>query len=978
VNTSRVKSLFPPRDGQITWLTRLVEATTPMEVAASLAAYAQEHTGCRAIVAWTSAGSTQTCATRGQPPRLDDIHDLQAPLASTAQAFVRAGDRLALRVLPQGRALLLLELDRGQAPEPLVAQLGPFLGIAGRHLQRSLQLADLQDSHKQLARSEALQRALFAISDLAGSDLDMPEMLRGIHAIISSLMYAENFYIVRSDPVRGTMCFLYYADVKDEDAPQIAQDVPMDQWRNGLTWHVLTGGKALMGSHEEIRKQVQGVLTPSGPDSVDWLGVPMLRNGQVHGALVVQSYQEGIGYSEEDRALLEFVGSHVLTALERKQNKDELEERVRLRTLELAEANRGLQQEVRERERAERLQAALFRIAQLATADIDQAEFYRCVHEVVSELLDARNFYIALLSDNGRVLEFPYYVDERIDTPVSRPIGRGLSEYVLRTGRPLMGRKEEIEQLGAAGEVDLLRIRAPALCWLGVPLQVSDEVIGLVAVQSYTDKLVYNLADQELLSFAALQIANSIHRRRAAASLQRAYAELELRVQERTRELREQILERERIQDQLKHEVMHDALTGLPNRGFLRDRLERALAAMQRDPGRRCALLYLDVDRFKVINDSLGHLAGDAFLQEVARRLHGCVREPDVVARLSGDEFAILLENVEVPAAAVAVAQRVLEVLSVPMQMAGRELAPSASMGIAIGDHTYHTADEVLRDADIALYRAKEQGRKRYELFDETLAKNAVDVLTMEGELRQALQRDEFEPYLQPFCRLDDGAVVGYEALLRWNHPALGVLGPSDFLKVAQDSGHIETIDWRLFERGCERFLQLQDTDTFLTFNVSALHLRHGDFDARLVRLLERTRLPPWRLIVEVTEGSLLDNPVQVRAMLERLRAIGVGAALDDFGTGYSSLSYLHSLPLRMLKIDRAFVHALKEDEHTTATTVVAAILALARALNIQVIAEGIETPAQRKALLDMGCELGQGYLLGHPAPIGQWLRREG
>jgi diguanylate cyclase (GGDEF)-like protein len=790
-------------------------------------------------------------------------------------------------------------------------------------------------------------------------------------------MYAENFYIVRSDPVRGTMCFLYYADVKDLDAPEIARDMPVDTWRNGLTWHVLKGGKALMGSHDAIRRQISGVLVPTGPDSIDWLGVPMLREGQVHGVLVVQSYQEGIGFSEEDRALLEFVGSHVLTALERKQNKDELEERVRLRTQELAEANHGLQQEVLERQRAERLQAALFKIAQLATADIDQAEFYHCVHAVVGQLLDAENFYIALLADNGRVLEFPYYVDERIDNPVSRPLARGLSEYVLRTGQPLMGRKDKVEQLGAAGEIDLLKIRAPALCWLGVPLHVGEEVIGLVAVQSYTDQLVYDAADQELLSFAALQIANSIHRRRAAASLQRAYAELEQRVQERTRELRAQIQERERIQDQLKHEVMHDALTGLPNRGFLRDRLERVLAILQREPGRRCALLYLDVDRFKMINDSLGHLAGDAFLKEVARRLHGCVREPDVVARLSGDEFAILLEDVAIPAAAVLVAQRVLDAMNQPMQIAGRELAPSASMGIAIGDNSYVTADEVLRDADIALYRAKDQGRNRFEMFDETLAKNVIDVLTMEGELRQALQRDEFEPYLQPFCRLDDGVVVGYEALLRWNHPQLGVLGPADFLKVAEDSGHIETIDWRLFERGCERFLQLPDATTFLTFNVSALHLRHGDFDARLVRLLERTRLPPWRLIVEVTEGSLLDNPEQVRAMLERLRAIGVGAALDDFGTGYSSLSYLHSLPLRMLKIDRAFVHALGEDEHTTATTVVAAILALARALNIQVIAEGIETPVQRKALLDMGCELGQGYLLGRPAPIGQWLAQE-
>ena len=978
MNLSWAAPVPPPGKGQDAWLARLVDATSPAEVAAVITAFGQALPGCReAIVAWTSAGLPRVYSSSGRPPAYERIAHAQAALAAT-QDVVLEGHALALRLLPQERAVLLLELEHGQAAAPLLAQLETFRPLAGRHLQRALKLADLEDSHRQLVRSEALQRALFAISDLAGSELDMPEMLRRIHDIISMLMYGENFFIVRTDPQQGTMRFLYYADIKDTDAPDTSHDVPLESLRNSLTWHLLTGGKALMGSLDQIRQQVTGTFAPSGPASIDWLGVPMLSDGQVRGALVVQSYQAGIGFSEEDRTLLEFVGSHVLTALERKQSKDELEARVRLRTQELAAANSGLQQEVLERQRSERLQAALFHLAQLATADIDENEFYERTHAVVGELINAENFFIALLSADRQKLAFPYYVDAGVRKAQERPLGRGLSEYVLRTGQPLLGFYEDTMALARQGEVDLVRVGRPAVCWLGVPLRVDEEVIGLVTVQSYTPSIDYDQADQELLTFAALQIANSIHRRRAAVSLQRAYAELELRVAERTKELRQEITERERIQEQLKHEVMHDALTGLPNRGFLRDRLERVLGLLQREPGRRCALLYLDVDRFKVINDSLGHLAGDAFLKEIAWRLHGCVREPDVVARLSGDEFAILLEDVEIPAAAVAVAERVLDTLSVPMLIAGRELAPSASMGIAIGDNTYTTADEVLRDADIALYRAKDLGRKRYELFDETLAKNVIDVLTMEGELRQALQRDEFEPHLQPFCRLEDGAVVGYEALLRWNHPQLGVLGPADFLKIAEDSGHIETIDWRLFERGCERFLQLPDGNTFLTFNVSALHLRHGDFDARLVRLLERTGLPPRRLIVEVTEGSLLDNPEQVRAMLERLRAIGIGAALDDFGTGYSSLSYLHSLPLRMLKIDRAFVHALGEDEHTTATTVVAAILALARALNIQVIAEGIETAQQRDALLNMGCELGQGYLLGRPAQIGTWLKREG
>jgi EAL domain-containing protein (putative c-di-GMP-specific phosphodiesterase class I) len=309
------------------------------------------------------------------------------------------------------------------------------------------------------------------------------------------------------------------------------------------------------------------------------------------------------------------------------------------------------------------------------------------------------------------------------------------------------------------------------------------------------------------------------------------------------------------------------------------------------------------------------------------------------------------------------------------MLVAGKELQVTASVGIAIGDGHYAAADEVLRDADIALYRAKELGRKRFELFDETLAKNVVDVLALEGELRQALLHDQFEPYFQPICALDGtGQVLGYEALIRWNHPQRGVLRPGDFLKIAEDSGLIESIDWRMFELSCRLLLQHARTDTFMTVNVSALHLRHADFDRRLVQLLERTGLPPSRLVVEVTEGALLDNPERVRATLERLRAIGIGAALDDFGTGYSSLSYLHSLPLRILKIDRAFVQELDKGANTSSTTVVAAILALARALNIQVIAEGIETRIQHAALMAMSCEMGQGYLLGHPAPIAHWL----
>jgi diguanylate cyclase (GGDEF)-like protein len=980
-----IQALFhgaPSRENTpaLAWLNGLIDATTPDEVGGIIVELAEAQAGCRrAAVLWMASDS---CLHSIPPsaPGPDQQAQALAALASVDGLHRPPADggHLAFCLLRQERVVLLVKLAGGVCANAWLAAVEPGLRLAARHLHHAMKLADLYDSHNQLEHSENLQSALFAISDLASSELDMPDMLQSIHRIVSTLMYGENFFIVRHDVDRRTMRFLYYSDIKDDDVPDTTQDVPLDDRRHTLTWHLLTGGKPLMGNNEQLLEQVNGPLILSGPDSDDWLGVPILREGQVHGAMVVQSYDKGIVYSHDDLALLEFVGSHILTALERKQSKERLEDSVRKRTQELAQVNRDLQHNIVELQRAERLQGALFQLAQLATADIDESEFYKRVHAVVGALLNAENFFIALLAHDHETLEFPYFVDGTERQRERRTLGRGLTEYVLRRGQALRADLADIAELERQGQVSLEGMGSPSLCWLGVPLMVGDAVIGLVAVQSYTEAVVYSLADEELLSFAALQIANSIHRRRAAASLHQANLQLEHRVEERTLELRQQIAQREQIQRQLKHQVMHDSLTALPNRGFLRDRIERVLALIQRHPHRRCALLYLDVDRFKVINDSLGHLAGDEFLKAIASRLQRCVREPDMVARLAGDEFAILLEDIDVPDAAIAVAQRVLATLGLPLKIAGKELEPSVSVGIACGDARYVDADELLRDADIALYRAKELGRKRFVVFDETLAKGMVDVLAMEGELRQALHHDQFQPYFQPICRLSDARVVGYEALIRWNHPHLGLLKPGDFLKVAEDSGLIEAIDWRMFELSCGLLSRYGARDAFMTFNVSALHLRHPDFDARLMRMVEAVGLAPSRLVAEVTEGALLDNPEIVRATLERLREVGIGAALDDFGTGYSSLSYLHSLPLRMLKIDKAFVQELDKTGNSNSTTVVAAILALAHALNIQVIAEGIETQAQRDALMAMGCEMGQGYLLGYPAPVDCWLESRG
>jgi diguanylate cyclase (GGDEF)-like protein len=967
---------------QLELLSQLADAATAREVAAVIVRLALAEPTCNgATVLW---GLDRMPDPESEPASQLDHEDLVLVLSAAARTsplFSADGHRLAIRLFQTNSAIahaaiLLLAIDAPSNGQLFVDEMAPQLEVAGRHLWRALESADLQTSLERLERSESLQSALFAISDLAGSDRDMPDMLRGIHAIVGTLMYAENFFIVRHDAERDSLRFLYYVDIEDPIAPGDNRDIPMSSLEHALTWYLLRDGKPLMGNTEQLHTQVSGPLAIIGPDSHDWLGVPMLRDGRAHGAVVVQSYLQGIGFCADDRTLLEFVGSHILIALERKQGKEDLEQRVRLRTIELADANRVLQQEIVERQRAERLQGALFQIAQLATVDISQTEFYGRVHAVVGELINAENFYVGLLSEDGGSLEFPYYVDATRPAQLSRPLGRGLSEYVIRHGNPLMGMTEDLVELEHQGEIEIPTTATPAVCWLGIPLFVGDEVIGLVAVQSYDPAVIYGPADQGLLTFVASQVANSLHRRRSAETLQRAYSQLELRVQERTQELSKEIAERERIQHQLTNQVMHDALTGLPNRGYLLDRLDRVLARLKREPDRRCALLFIDVDRFKIINDSLGHLVGDDVLKEVARRLLTCVREPDLVARLSGDEFAILLEDVPIQATAAHVAQRVLIALGAPLLLGGTELAPSASIGIAFGDHRYHLAGEVLRDADSTMYRAKKLGRARYELFDESMQQAAGDVLTLEGELRTALLQYQFEPYFQPIVRLDTGETKGYEALIRWNHPTRGILGPSDFLKIAEDNGSMEAIDWRMFELSCGLASRLGDSDTFLSINVSPRHFRRAELSAQLLAMLARTGLPAQRLLLELTEGSLIDHPEQARATLEQLRNAGIGAVLDDFGTGYSSLSYLHTFPLRMLKVDRAFVAELGKEGKSSAS-VVAAVLALARALDMEVVAEGIETQEQRNTLLAMGCELGQGYLFGRPAPIEHWLAGE-
>jgi diguanylate cyclase (GGDEF)-like protein/PAS domain S-box-containing protein len=428
---------------------------------------------------------------------------------------------------------------------------------------------------------------------------------------------------------------------------------------------------------------------------------------------------------------------------------------------------------------------------------------------------------------------------------------------------------------------------------------------------------------------------------------------------------------RRRAEQRLSHIAFHDSLTGLPNRHRFHELLGQALERVAADPKRQFGVMFLDFDRFKLINDSLGHSAGDEFLVQIARRLQGNVRPDDIVARLGGDEFAILVEGTACVAYSVALAERLLVALRQPLRVAGTELNASASIGITSSEFGYSDPGEVLRDADIAMYRAKAAGKARYAMFDLELRTAVSQRLTVEAELRAALLAQQLSIEYQPLFSLTSGALIGFEALARWNHPRLGPISPAEFIPVAEESGLIIALTDFVMHRACQQLKRWQDmdpqfNDLSMHINISGNDLGHQGLVARVTHALLSARLRPHDLTLELTENILMARLESALPMLHELRRLGVQLSVDDFGTGSSSLSHLSSLPFDSLKIDRSFVRDLSRGSNAA---IVNAIVYLAHALGKSVIAEGIETASQFNTLCKAGCEAGQGFHMSAAMP---------
>ena len=414
----------------------------------------------------------------------------------------------------------------------------------------------------------------------------------------------------------------------------------------------------------------------------------------------------------------------------------------------------------------------------------------------------------------------------------------------------------------------------------------------------------------------------------------------------------------------------HDPLTRLPNRLLYLDRVARVLERAKRRVAYGYAVLFLDLDRFKIVNDSLGHALGDELLLGISGRLQACVRSADTVARLGGDEFTILLEDLGEPADATRVARRIQESLTHPFKLAGREVFTSVSIGIAMGSPNYERPEELLRDADTAMYRAKAAGKARHEVFDRDMHERAVKLLQVESELRRAVELESFRVHYQPVISLDTGRITSLEALVRWMHPERGLVPPDEFIPLAEETGLIVQIDRWVLQQACAQVKKWQTRfgpahPLSIAVNVSKRQLGQSDFVDGIIGAIERCQLEPEHLSLEITESAIMENAELATAMLEQLRERKIQLAMDDFGTGYSSLSYLHKLPFTSLKIDRSFVKRMGADEDTT--EIVRAIVTLARNLNVEVTAEGVETKEQLAMLRELGCNHAQGYLFSKP-----------
>jgi diguanylate cyclase (GGDEF)-like protein len=687
------------------------------------------------------------------------------------------------------------------------------------------------------------------------------------------------------------------------------------RFSEGITGAVATTGKAVI--IDDVTKDSRYI--PDERPAQSELCVPLIYKKQVLGVIDCEHPIKGY-FTNAHLEILTTV-AHLLSAKINQVN-----------------TVNNLQKTVEQLNNAQKLENSLLQIANLTYKADDLDTFFEALHSIINNLLRADNFFIALYDKKVDILDLVYIVEEGMNTKTHQKISKEqlkdtASYYLLQTEQALLLNKGAFQSHIDNGDFKMVGRQSES--WLGVPFKTSDRISGVIVVQSYDKTLQYNEHDSALLTYVSRQISMAIDRQLA--------------------------------RQELEHKALHDELTGLANRSLLIERIKHAILRLRRAKKSTChALLYLDFDRFKSINDSLGHEVGDHFLIKICDLIKSTVRSTDTFSRLGGDEFAIFMENITHKNQVNEALNRIKNALAKPLNVDSHLLQASTSIGIAYTNNVNDKAYILLQQADAAMYEAKSTGRGQVKFFNNAMRKKLKTHADIENDLQHGIEHNEFELYFQPIFTITTSEVIGFEALVRWHHPKKGFVSPNDFISIAETTGQIINLDLHLLDLAAQQISNWhQQGHRFLkvTVNVSSRHFASLDFVAQIHSIYNKYQLPLGSLCLEITESGLIENLELATQIIEGLSPLKVKLCLDDFGTGYSALGYLHQLPIHILKIDKSFIDHLQD----STSPLVEAILSLAQSLKLEVVAEGIETLEQLAILQSTACDYGQGFLKSKP-----------
>ena len=880
-----------------------------------------------------------------------------------------------------------------------------------KHLEVEIQLEYYQENGSsdlvilkikdisKLLRLEKTQRALVRISQSAGASENVQELLTAFHAIIREMMPADNFFIALYNTADDLIYFPYYVDEFDQPpAPQKPS--------RGLTEYILRNCEPLLVTPEVFDNLVDtGEVESVGAPSIDWIGVPLVVQQRAVGVMAVQSYTEGIRYTVDDLRFLTFVAPHVASAIQKKQSEVALRKQhdfiksifdsspnailvsdlagtivdcnqAELELMGFADKSEAIGRNVFEFIHQEEIPEAAEELSRILRTGKSSNSEYRVntphgrnlVLQMAASLIydeDHKPAYIVGIFNDitqQKLSESALRVSEERYKLASEGVNDGIWDWDLFSNhiyysprwKNILG--YEPEELKDDPDEWFYRIHPDDL-----PLVQSTLEAHLGGFKSHFEtehRLRHKDGSYRWVLARGIAIKNDHNKpARIAGSLT-------------------DVTQNKLNQNQLVHQALYDKLTDLPNRALFMERLSQAIKRTKRHDQDIFAILMLDLDRFKVINESLGHLAGDQMLVEVASRLAECLRGEDTVARLGGDEFAILVNSLREPYEVVQVINRVQKEITLPVRVENQQIFSTASIGVTLSSTGYERPEDMLRDADTALYQAKNQGGNSYAIFDKLMHQEALSLLHLESDLRQALDNNQFLLYYQPIFDTLTEKVVNAEALLRWAHPQHGMIFPNQFIPLAEETGLIVPIGEWVLRTACSELNKwhlMGYHHLKISVNFSARQFQQSDLSLMVKKALLQSGIDPGSLFIEITESRSFSQLEKFETMLWELKALGVEISIDDFGTGYSSLSTIQKLPMTNLKIGQSFIANLGERKENDLITL--SIIEMAHRLGLTVIAEGVETQAQRDFLLKNECVVYQGFLFCNPIPIEQWER---